>query len=374
MPTLAEMHAHILPQDAAPYVAGRFTTREQAIERLLLLYVLNGIGTIRNMHGHAPHLALRARVARGDLLGPTIVTSGESFRNEYTQSVTAAAGLVAEHTAQGFDFLKIWPGVAPPEVWEAMVAAANEAGLPFGGHVPSSQGLHGVLEAGIQTIDHLDGYLEAAARPGSPPPVIFATNLGRHVDESRFPALAQETRAAGTWMVPTQSLLEHQWGPDTPSEMARWPGMEYVSSEQIDRWISAKMRNTEAQPLEARREYLAIRRRLLKTLYDTGVKFLLGSDAPQTWNVPGFSVHGELAALVASGLTPYQALETGTRNVAVFLGTEDQTGTVEVGKRADLLLVAADPLVDVANVHKITAIMLNGRWLPRAEIERRLSE
>ena len=374
MPTLAEMHAHILPQDAAPYVAGRFTTPEQAIERLLLLYALNGIGTIRNMHGHAPHIALRARVARGELLGPTIVTSGESFRNEYTKSVTAAEGLVAEHKARGFDFLKIWPGVVPRDVWDAMVAAANEAGLPFGGHVPSSQGLHGVLEAGIQTIDHLDGYLEAAARPGSPRPALFATNLGDHVDESRFPALAEETRAAGTWMVPTQSLLENQWGPDEAGEMARWPGMEYVSSEQIDQWTNAKMRNTKAQTLETRREYIAIRRRLLKTLYDNGVKFLLGSDAPQTWNVPGFSVHRELAALVASGLTPYQALETGTRNVAVFLRTEDRTGTVEMGKRADLLLVAADPLTDVANVQKITGIMLNGRWLPRTEVERQLNE
>ena len=162
MPALAEMHAHILPDDAAPYATARFETPEDAIERVLLLYVLNGIGTIRNMHGHEPHIALRERVARGDLLGPTIVTSGESFRNEYTESVAAAERLVAEHRALGFDFLKIWPGVVAPDVWDAMVAAAREAGLPFGGHVPSGQGLHGVLRAGIQTIDHLDGYLEAA--------------------------------------------------------------------------------------------------------------------------------------------------------------------------------------------------------------------
>ena len=374
MPTLAEMHAHILPEDAAPYVAGRFTTPERAIERVLLLYVLNGIGTIRNMHGDARHVALRERVARRELLGPRIVTSGEAFRNEYTKSVAAAKGLVAEHTARGFDFLKIWPGVVADDVWDAMVAAANEAGLPFGGHVPSNQGLHRVLAARMRTIDHLDGYLEAAARPGAPRPVIFATNLVGHVDESRFPALAEETRAADTWVVPTQSLFENQWGPDEPSVMARWPDMEYVSSEEIGRWTKAKMRNMAAQPLETRREYVGIRRRLLRTLYDSGVRFLLGSDAPQTWQVPGFSIHRELAALVASGLTPYQALETGTRNVAVFLKTADHAGTVEVGKRVDLLLLAANPLQDVANAQRMTGIMLNGHWLPRVEIERQLKE
>ena len=94
-----------------------------------------------------------------------------------------------------------------------------------------------------------------------------------------------------------------------------------------------------------------------------------GSDSPQTWTPPGFAAHRELTALVASGLTPFQALETGTRNVAVFLNAEDRTGTVEVGKRADLLLVNANPLEDVANAQEITGVMLNGRWLLREEIE-----
>ena len=376
LPTLAEMHAHILPEDAAPYAAGRFKTPEQAIERVLLLYVLNGIGTIRNMHGYEPHIALRERVARGDVIGPAIVTSGASFRNEHTASAEAARQLVEAHVAQGFDFLKVWPelglNIVPAEAWEAMVTAAHELGLPFAGHVPGSQGLRTVLADGIQTVDHLDGYFEAAAGPDAPRPVIFATNLVGHVDESRFPALADETKAAGTWMVPTLSLLESQWGPADSEEMAHWPETQYVSPQQIEQWTAAKARNMTAQPLSTRLEYVALRRRLLKTLYDRGVRFLLGSDAPQTWSVPGFSIHRELAALVASGLTPYQALETGTRHVAVFLQTEDRTGTVAAGKRADLLLVAANPLEDVANAQRITGVMLNGRWFPRAEIEQRL--
>lgn len=377
MPALAEMHAHLLPEDVAPYVGGRFTTPEQAIERVLLMYVLNGIGTIRNAHGYAPHIALRDRVARGELIGPTIVTSGPSFRNEHVESVAAAERFVADHVAQGYDFIKVYPTIAggiddDEVVWEAMTRAANAAGMPFGGHVPTGLGLHRVLDAGMRTIDHIDGYLEAAAEPGAPEPRIFGTNLAGHVDESRFPALAAETVAAGAWIVPTQSLLEVQRGPDEPETMATWPGMEYVSPEVLEQWIDGKRRIMAAQPLETRREYIALRRRLLKALYDGGVRFVQGSDSPQTWTPPGFAAHRELASLVASGLTPYQALETGTRNVAEFLGAADHTGTVEVGKRADLLLVDADPLDDVGNAQRITGVMLNGRWLPREAIEARL--
>lgn len=373
MPTLAEMHAHLLPEDVAPYVGGRFATPEQAIERVLLMYLLNGVGTIRNAHGYAPHIALRERVARGELLGPTIITSGPSFRNEHVESVAAAERFVADHVAQGYDFIKVYPtiagGVDDEQVWEAMTRAAIAAGIPFGGHVPTGLGLHRVLDAGMRTIDHIDGYLEAAARPGAPQAEIFATNLAGHVDESRFPALAADTLAAGAWIVPTQSLLEVQRGPDEPDVMATWPGMEYVAPEVLERWIGAKRRTMAAQPLETREEYIALRRRLLKALYDGGVRFVQGSDSPQTWTPPGFAAHRELAALVASGLTPYQALETGTRNVAAFLNAEDRGGTVEVGKRADLLLVDANPLEDVASAQQITGVMLNGRWLLREELE-----
>ncbi len=374
MPALAEMHAHLLPEDVAPYVGGRFATPEQAIERVLLMFVLNGVGAIRNAHGYAPHIALRERVARGELIGPTIITSGPSFRNEHVASAAAAEQFVADHIELGYDFIKVYPTIAggiddDADVWEAMTRAANEAGMPFGGHVPTGLGLQRVLESGMRSIDHIDGYLEAAARPGAPEPQIFGTNLAGHVDESRFAALAGETRAAGAWIVPTQSLLEVQRGPDDPDVMATWPGMEYVSPEVLQRWIDAKRRTMAAQPLETRQEYLALRRRLLKALYDGGVRFVQGSDSPQTWTPPGFAAHRELAALVASGLTPFQALETGTRNVAVFLNAEDRSGTVEVGKRADLLLVDANPLEDVANAHEITGVMLNGRWLLREEIE-----
>ena len=112
---------------------------------------------------------------------------------------------------------------------------------------------------------------------------------------------------------------------------------------------------------------MRLRRRFIKALYDGGVPFLLGSDAPQLWNVPGFSAHRELGALVAAGLTPYQALRTGTVDVAKFMGEEGRSGVVRPGARADLMLLDANPLQDVANSLRINGVVVNGRWIGSAE-------
>jgi imidazolonepropionase-like amidohydrolase len=118
---------------------------------------------------------------------------------------------------------------------------------------------------------------------------------------------------------------------------------------------------------------MAARRKLIRSLHAGGAGLLLGSDAPQIYNVPGYSIHHELEYLVGSGLTPYQALETGTRNVAVFFGTLAQGGTIEVGKRADMVLLDANPLADIRNTSRRAGVMLRGRWLPQADIDIQLS-
>ena len=113
---------------------------------------------------------------------------------------------------------------------------------------------------------------------------------------------------------------------------------------------------------------------MIKALHDAGVPFALGSDAPQFWNVPGFSAHRELRSIVDAGLTPYQALRTGTANVGVYFKTESTTGTIAAGKRADLVLLDANPLQNIDNSLKIAGVMVNGRWMSKAEIDKRLAE
>jgi imidazolonepropionase-like amidohydrolase len=358
MPALAEMHAHV-PGGNAP---------DAQIGRVLSLYAANGIGTIRGMLGHPRHLALRERIARGEIWAPRLYTSGPSFNGNTAQTIDAASAMVREQKAAGYDFLKIHPGVPRP-VMDALAATAAEVGLTFAGHVPADVGLLHALELKPRTIDHLDGYIEALARDGAPASQWFGVNLTDHVDESRIPAIVQATKAAGTWMVPTEILLESTTSDEDPAAMAQWPEMRYANPQQVAQWIATKKKMIAEVPSASRGRFIQARRRLLKALHDAGVPFLLGSDAPQMWNVPGFSVHRELRVLVAAGLTPYEALASGTRHVATFLGTLDTAGTVAAGKRADLVLLDGNPLADIRNSSRIAGVMLGGRWLDRAALD-----
>ncbi|HEX5962529.1 MAG TPA: amidohydrolase family protein [Gemmatimonadales bacterium] len=368
MPGLAEMHAHI-PGGQVP---------DSLVERTLFLYVSRGITTIRGMLGDPRHLDLRARAARGDLLSPTIYTSGPSLNGNSVPTPGAAARMVAEQKAAGYDFLKIHPGING-EVFDTLAATAQRVGIRFAGHVPLDVGLERALESGYATIDHLDGYVEAMVQTGAPVAAaeseFFGLNLGEHLDQSKMPALVEATRNARVWNVPTQVLMENLFSGESAEALAHRPEMRYVSRETLAKWAEAKnslLRET-GSTAESARRVMDTRRKLIKALHQGRAGLLLGSDAPQIYNVPGFSTHRELKSLVEAGLTPYQALETGTRNVAVFFGTLPKTGTIEVGKRADLILLDANPLVDVGNATRQSGVMLRGRWLPKAEIDKRLA-
>ncbi|HEX6106354.1 MAG TPA: amidohydrolase family protein [Gemmatimonadales bacterium] len=367
IPGLAEMHAHI-PGGQAP---------DSMVERTLFLYVAGGITTVRGMLGHPRHLELRSRAAKDELLAPTIYTSGPSFNGNSIPTPEAAATAVREQKAAGYDLLKIHPGLSR-EVFDTLAAAAHRVGIPFAGHVPKDVGLARAIEARYASIDHLDGYLEAMLRDGSPVPAgesaFFGMNLGEYLDEAKLPALVRATKEAKVWNVPTQVLMENLISAGTAEELARRPEMRYVPAATLAQWTEAKntmLQETGSSEASARR-MIEVRRKLIKALHTAGAGLLLGSDAPQVYNVPGFSTHRELESLVAAGLTPYQALETGTRNVAAYFGTVRETGTIEKGKRADLVLLEADPLADVRNTTKRAGVMVRGRWLPQAEIQGRL--
>jgi hypothetical protein len=368
IPGLAEMHAHI-PGGQAP---------DSLVERVLFLYVAGGITTVRGMLGHPRHLELRSRAARGELLSPTIITSGPSFNGSTVPTTQAAATMVREQKGAGYDFLKIHPGVKRA-VFDTLDATADRVGIRFAGHVPVEVGLARALESRYATIDHLDGYMEALLRDGAPvtaeQSAFFGLNFGEYLDQSKLPALVEATRKADVWNVPTEVLLENLTLVESSDILAARPEMRYVTPETRAQWAETKdglLEGTGATVASARK-VIEMRRKLIKALHDAGAGLLLGSDAPQVYNVPGFSVHRELEALVAAGLTPYQALETGTRNVAVFLGTLRETGTVEAGKRADLVLLEADPLTDIRNTTRRAGVMVRGRWLPKAEIDARLA-
>ena len=365
MPGLAEMHGHVPGPDDPDYA-----------EDVLFLYVSNGVTTVRNMAGHASHLALRDRVEAGELVGPTLFAASPWLTPETAGTPEAARQAVRDYQAAGFDLLKL--GTIDAESYAAMAAAAHEIGMPFGGHIPAEVGLVAALDAGQTSIDHYDRYVEflvpddvdtQGLEPG-----FFGSGWVHLADRERIPEAIERTLAAGTWNVPTLSLVEHL-ASDTPAgEMIAWPEMRYMPQRVREGWVEAKHRfqaRDDFQP-DAARALVELRQELTRALHAAGAPIALGSDAPQFFNVPGFSIHHEMEMMVAAGLTPYEVLATGTREPARYFGTPDAFGTVEPGRRADLILLEANPLDDVANVQRRIGVMVRGQWLPEADIQSRL--
>ncbi|MDX1498648.1 MAG: amidohydrolase family protein [Woeseiaceae bacterium] len=360
VPGLAEMHAHVPQVGAAD------------LDRVLTLFAANGVSLIRGMLGHPSHLELREEIAAGRRFGPRLVTAGPSLNGNSVRSPADGSRQVRAQFAAGYDFIKIHPGLTARE-YGAIAATATELGMPFAGHVPAAVGLEGALAAGMTTIDHLDGYLVALVPPDADPSGgfggFFDVLLAVVAERDRIGKLAAMTAAAGTWNVPTEALFEHRVGALSAAELAKRPEMRYMPARVVEQWVRVKEQLAAERgfdPAVAARA-IGIRRALIRALHEAGAGLLLGSDAPQVFNVPGFSVHHELEFLVGAGLTPFEALATGTTAVAAFLGTNG--GAVAEGRDADLVLLDADPLVDIANTRRIHGVMLGGTWYPAARLE-----
>ncbi|MEX0890729.1 MAG: amidohydrolase family protein [Gemmatimonadota bacterium] len=342
LPGLAEMHGHI------PGGSGAFT------EDVLFLYVAGGATTVRGMQGNPAQLELRRRVEAGELIGPRLVLGSPQLAGGLDPD--AARTRVRAHAEAGFDLLKIQEGLSVA-AYEAIVAEARAQGLNWGGHVPDAVGLERALAAGQITVDHLDNYYEAAAG-----------------DHARIPELAARTRAAGVAVVPTMALWEIILGAHPAAAMLDRPELRYMPRATVAQWTRNVDRRASGADTAEVRSIVAFRNAMLKGLSDAGAEILMGTDAPQLFSVPGFSLRRELAAMAAAGMTPYEILRTGTVNVARHLGLEAEAGTVAVGKRADLLLLEADPLRDIAAVERLAGVMVAGRWLDRAALDARLEE
>jgi len=366
LPGLTEMHGHVPGADSTE------------LQRTLALYLVNGVTTVRGMLGQPSHLDLRERIQSGAELGPRLITSGPSFNGRSVTDSEAAAAMVRAQHAAGYDFLKIHPGLSRDE-FDAVAATAAELNIPFAGHVPEDVGVERALEAGIATIDHLDGYMESLLPAHEDPSGglggLFGVFIADQAQPERIPAIAALTADAGTWNVPTESLFAHVTSPDLDTaQLADRPEMKYMPAGTVDRWRAARdelLGDPNYDPSTARRA-IELRQELIRALRDAGAGLLLGSDSPQIFNVPGFALHHELEYLVKAGLTPYQALKAGTASPAAYFGSES-FGTVTPGKDADLLLLDANPLDDIANSRRIHGVMLRGRWLPREELDAMLA-
>ena len=364
MPGLAEMHAHVPAPDSP------------ALARYSDLYVANGVTTIRGMLGRESHLELRAALEAGSVFGPRLVTSGPSLNGRSVSGVQQARDMVAAQHAAGYDFIKIHPGLTAEE-FDAAASTANTLGIPYAGHVPVAAGIARALDLDMATIDHLDGYFAALLPPDSHGRGgfggFFDVFLADEIDAGRIAEIAAATAEAGTWNVPTEVLIEQLVDATPVSELRNRPEMRYMPAETVSSWVRAKESQLADRDYDPQVAALAVelRRKLILELHRAGAGLLLGADSPQIFNVPGFSLHRELDVLVAAGLTPWEALYTGTVAVSEFLGSD--TGVVAVGRAADLVLLDANPLEDIGNSRRVHGVMLRGTWLSAAALEDRLA-
>ncbi len=239
------------------------------------------------------------------------------------------------------------------------------------GHVPNSVGIKGVIEAGMDELAHIHSFHQDFFRDFDPENVFDEYTI----DEHRIPEIVAMVKAAGTrvcvTLIVNQALLDSQ---DLAGYLER-PMMAYELP-----WATAYMRSSawyfdkmwSRQYLEV--TYLPWLYRLTKALHDAGVMLVLGTDSGATGLVHGFSTQEELSLLVKAGLSPYEALLTGTRNAAIASGDGEDWGTIEVGKRADLILLADNPLDDIGNTQKILGVVKAGRWLDRQKLDKLLED
>lgn len=369
MPGLAEMHAHI------PVA---LDNSDELVRETLFLWLANGITTVRGMLGDPYHLLLKEQVARETFLSPRIYTSSPSLNGNTVRSEEEARSLVQQYKKEGYDFLKIHPGIelAP---FNALADMADELGIRFAGHVPVAVGIQRALAARYAAVDHMDGYLEGivAGEGETEPDAVgfFGMNLADQVNPDLIFPLAEMTHEQQVWVVPTQSLMVRWASPEDPAILAsNSPELRYMAPATIRNWVSRKA-DFIAKPdfsASSYENFISIRKEILLALNEAGVDFLLGSDSPQVFNVPGFSIHHEIASLIDAGLTPYEVLRSGTANPARFFGVEGQYGTIATGASADLLLLDANPLQNTQNLRQIAGVMVRGKWLPKQTIEAEL--
>jgi imidazolonepropionase-like amidohydrolase len=364
------------------------------------------VTSVRQMFGMPMHLDWRKRVAAGSLVGPRqvvgspLVDGADPFwpGSKVVAKPAEAAGVVKELKDAGYAFIKVYSKL-DRDSFLAIAAEAKKQGIPFGGHVPDAVSVWDAVDAGQLSIEHMTGVMmatssqeaklraeakntwgKASMATGIDPKrlgrlmVLGAKAMATH-DPKKAEALFARMKEKGTNLVPTFTVLRAMSSLRDPKFLAD-DRLQFLPESY------AKMWDPKNDPRFAHRtdEHDAQSRRSTRKLMElaaaanrAGVRILAGTDVPNPFCFPGFSLHDELGLLVEAGLTPMEALQAATRNPAEMTG-ETSVGTVEAGKLADLVLLDADPLADIGNTRKIHAVVLGGRIFSRADLDGMLAD
>jgi imidazolonepropionase-like amidohydrolase len=377
IPGLVDMHVHLF----------NLSSHRPPNDWSFPLYVANGVTGVREMRGDVASMLLvnrwRKDLDDGELAAPRILAAGIAV---YGPSPEDAAHQVDAAADAGADFIKVFSEL-PASNWRAAVAAAKARSLPLVGHVPAGVPLLVAAEAGQRSNEHLmQAYeacssTEAALLENRRGLVGDALTARRDEQETRTLAafdpntcrnVAKALAATGQVQVPTLVLADEDLlaKSGSPSSDPRWRFLRPDERTRWERFLSGY--TAEDAKLATRRWPIA--QQIVSIMHQAGVPIMAGTDSPMPGVYPGFALHDELELLVESGLSPREALYSATLEPAKFLGMADTRGSVEVGKRADLVLLDADPTKDIHNARRINAVLLDGRLLRRADLDALLDE
>ena len=394
IPGLNDMHVHLTG-------AGEPTGSRDFFLPLLLA---NGITSVRDMGGYLDYLiSLRREIDEGKRVGPRIVFAGpylDGYPPSFQPSLVVtnrkqAVDDIHSLVAKGVDFIKVQSQLSR-ESYFAIAQTCRAEHVTFSGHVPDHVTAWEAANAGQRSIEHLTCELRACSAneadlirrqfrvltkkatttQSKARQLAWQREVLESYSEQNAAKLIAKFREQQTWQTPTLILLRNDAFPTSNLNLTSDPNTKYVAAKSLENWrkrLDQQMNNISADEFALRAALLEKSLGLVGLMQKGGVKILAGTDSAAPYIVPGFSLHEELALLVKAGLTPMEALQTATRNPAEFRGHLDTQGTIAAGKAADLVLLDSNPLDDIHNTQKIHAIVLRGKLLDRAALDKFLA-
>jgi imidazolonepropionase-like amidohydrolase len=377
IPGLWDMHVHLVFGDWFP----------GARDITLPLLIANGVTGVRDMGSELGTVQdWRNEIEADRLLGPRIYTSGPMLdgpKPRFPSSIAIPTGedgrrAVDELKQRGADFIKL-QSLIPREAVFAIADEAKKQEIAFEGHVPDSVRASEMSEAGMRSFEHLIGIFEGSS-PSEDDFLKGGKTEGRFLesyDPARAAVLAALLAKNQTWQCPTL-VWERGGNLIDVTDFEKDGRAKYVpaswKNKTWKRFREEILQGYGTDDIAARKKFIEKELEVVQLLHKAGVPFLAGTDTPPgVYVFPGFSLHEELQRFVAAGFTPLEALQTATLNPARFLGIEEQLGTIEKGKLADLVLLNANPLERISNTQKIAAVIVNGHYYSGKDLEKMLA-